>query len=94
MRGRGAWALLVSLVSACSLLIDGEPRPLRCAQEGQQGPPACDPGMVCRAGTCQVPAPGPAAGAPATASRDDESNSTDPSAGRGQGGDAGWPESS
>jgi hypothetical protein len=50
------WLVLVlgGVASACSLLIEGEPMPLRCSQEGRVGPPACDPGMICRSGTCQV----------------------------------------
>jgi hypothetical protein len=54
MRAFEALLLLGGLASACSLLVEGEPMPLRCSQEGRVGPPACDPGMVCRSGTCQV----------------------------------------
>lgn len=54
MRWLGLVVLLGGLASACSLLIEGEPMPLRCSQEGRVGPPACDPGMICRSGTCQV----------------------------------------
>lgn len=47
-------ALLLGAPLSCSLLVGGEPRPLRCEQEGQEGPPACEPGYRCRAGVCQV----------------------------------------
>jgi hypothetical protein len=46
---------------ACSLLISGEPEPLSCSQEGQAGPPACDPGFSCQDGHCRAFLP-PAAG--------------------------------
>lgn len=55
-----------SACGGCSLLIGSEPSPLACSQEGQIGPPACDPGFVCTAGLCrQATAPNsePTAGA-------------------------------
>ena len=55
---------LVGLLSACSLLVEGESTPLACSQEGQVGPPVCDAGLVCRAGLCQEPEPVSGAGAP------------------------------
>ena len=48
----GAFALGLCCV-ACSLLIGSEPTPLGCSEEGKAGPPACDPGFVCRSGVCQ-----------------------------------------
>jgi hypothetical protein len=45
------------LFSACSLLIGSETAPLRCSQEGQLGPPACDAGFVCKEGVCQLAPP-------------------------------------
>jgi hypothetical protein len=64
MLARNMALALASLVSACSLLIDGESTPLRCAQEGQVGPPACDVGMVCLSGSCRLSEPAASAGAP------------------------------
>jgi hypothetical protein len=63
MLARNIAIALALLISACSLLIDGESTPLRCAQEGQAGPPACDVGMVCLAGSCRVSEPAASAGA-------------------------------
>lgn len=54
MRAVALFLLLGGSSAACSLLIEGEPMPLRCSQEGRSGPPACDPGMICRSGACQV----------------------------------------
>jgi hypothetical protein len=59
-----AVALAPLIFSGCSLLIEGESTPLRCSQEGQAGPPACDVGMVCVAGSCRVSEPAASAGAP------------------------------
>jgi hypothetical protein len=48
-------ALGVLLAAAgCSLLVSGEPEPMRCALEGQVGPPACDPGLTCISGLCRL----------------------------------------
>jgi hypothetical protein len=50
-----AAAFVASLaLVGCSLLVGGEPVPLRCSQEGLVGPPACDDGLECRAGICQA----------------------------------------
>ena len=54
------------LLTACSLLIDGEPSPLRCSQEGRRGPPACDEGFVCQRGVCEIEEPVSAGGTPAS----------------------------
>ena len=70
-----AIGLLLAAAPACSLLVGGEPQPLRCTQEGWHGPPACDLGWSCHAGICQadsaggvggldVPTPAGAAGGP------------------------------
>jgi hypothetical protein len=53
------------LLAGCSLLIDGEQSPLRCSQEGQRGPPACDEGFVCRSNVCEIAEPVSEGGAPA-----------------------------
>jgi hypothetical protein len=41
------------LLGACSVLVGSEPEPLRCSDEGQVGPPACDEGQVCSVGICR-----------------------------------------
>lgn len=46
--------LLGGGVFSCSLLVGGEPEPMRCSLEGQVGPPACDAGFTCRDGICLV----------------------------------------
>jgi hypothetical protein len=42
-----------TMLGACSLLVGSEPEPLRCGEDGQVGPPACDEGQVCVAGICR-----------------------------------------
>lgn len=49
----GAVWLCAAWLGACSLLVSSEPEPLRCSDEGQNGPPACDEGQVCEAGICR-----------------------------------------
>lgn len=49
----GAALLGFVVLSACSVLVGSEPEPLRCSDEGQVGPPACDEGQVCEAGICR-----------------------------------------
>lgn len=53
LRKCGVWAGFGCLSLSCSLLVVGE-EPMRCSQEGQVGPPACDAGLVCREGLCQA----------------------------------------
>lgn len=52
-RGAWSWAWLGAGTLSCSLLVSGEPEPLRCAMEGHAGPPACDEGLVCSGGICR-----------------------------------------
>jgi hypothetical protein len=47
--------LAAALTPGCSFIVEND-GPLACSQERQLGPPACDPGQVCRSGTCQAPA--------------------------------------
>jgi hypothetical protein len=47
-----AWLAAWSF-GACSLLVGSEPKPLRCSEDGQVGPPGCDEGQVCVAGICR-----------------------------------------
>jgi hypothetical protein len=67
-------ALLLSIAAGgCSLLVSGEPAPMRCAIEGQLGPPACDPGLTCISGFCRLgAASGGASGAGGAAQGDEE----------------------
>lgn len=55
-RRRASWSFAWLGVSSlsCSLLVSGEPEPLRCSLEGQIGPPACDAGLICSSGICQA----------------------------------------
>lgn len=66
----GLGGLLVA--AGCSLIVSGEPEPMRCSLEGQVGPPACDPGLKCVSGLCRV---------------DTASGGASSVAGAGQGGD-------
>ena len=50
-----AWPLTAAFGLSCSVLVAGEPQPLRCSLEGALGPPACDSGQICRLGVCQSP---------------------------------------
>lgn len=45
--------LAVPVALSCSLIVGGEPEPMRCAMEGQVGPPACDAGFACISGICR-----------------------------------------
>jgi hypothetical protein len=73
--------------AACSLLVSGEDSPLKCAEEGAWGPPACDVGFACSEGQCvrQRQSPAGAAGAMPLAGAGAES------AGGAVGGGAGAP---
>ena len=61
-------ALGLLAAAACSLMVNGEPRPLRCSQEGRVGPPACDEGFVCSSGVCEIWEPVSAGGRPSDSS--------------------------
>jgi hypothetical protein len=67
-------ALGLLAVAACSLMVNGEPTPLRCSQEGRVGPPACDEGFVCSSGVCRISEPVSQGGGPFDSSQggDDE----------------------
>jgi hypothetical protein len=67
-------ALALSIAAGgCSLLVSGEPEPMRCALEGQLGPPACDPGLTCISGLCRLgDASGGASGAGGAAQGGDQ----------------------
>jgi hypothetical protein len=49
-RLRVTWML--PWLTGCSLLVGGAPEPMACSEEGRAGPPACDPGFICRANVC------------------------------------------
>lgn len=49
---RAPWIWLGPLTASCSLLVGGAPEPMACSEEGRSGPPACDPGFVCRSQVC------------------------------------------
>lgn len=48
---------LTLLAVGCSAMIEAELTRVNCSWEGAIGPPACEPGQICRAGVCSGCAP-------------------------------------